>query len=687
MSAFIAKGKEIDWASMTSEQVAPSVDEGIERAKRNLDAIKSLPSKGVNFENCVRAFDRAAVDLALAWNLVNHIQAVCDSPEMRQALNSQIEKVSDFFSSIYLDGELFEKISYYANGDAAKKLKGAHARLLEEVMSGFKRNGAYLEPEQKAELKEIEKQLTQKTQKFSENALDSLAAFKMPLYEDSEVAGLPSHAIEVARKKAEEFSLSESENSAKAKARFLISLEGPSFVPFMAYADNAKLREKLFEAFENMGRLEPFDNSSLIVEILKLRARKAEILGYGNFADFVLERRMAHSGLKAVSFVEDMRERILKAFVAEGELLKNFAKANGYADENGDIAPHSSSYITQKLREKKYGFNPEDLRPYFEMSRVMDGMFEIFSRVFSLKILKRESCDAWHRSVEMFDVFSLSENGEILIGSFYADMFPRKGKRSGAWADILAYADSPLGRNVCVLVGNMSEPAKDAPALMSLDDVNTLFHEFGHVLHFMMMNSSELGLRGVAWDFVELPSQIFENWSRDKSCWDIFARHYQTGEKIPQRLFDAFLRSEKFMGASFAMRQLSFSKIDLDLHIRPEYFYSDLEGRAWETMEPYARKYSRKVKTLLPHFSHIFGDPTGYAAGYYSYKWAEVLSADAFSRFKNEGIFNSKTGSDFAEKILKPGREVEASKAFRNFMGRDPDPSALIEDTIEKEML
>lgn len=684
-NAFILKDTEINWREAKAENAASSIDEAMALAQKNLETIKNLSQDSANFENCVRAFDRAALELSSAWNLINHVQSVCDSPEMRSALNSQIERVSNFFSSIYLDEKLFEKISAYANSNAAKSLTGAKARLLSEILADFKQSGAHLDAEKKAEIMEIDRLLTQKTQKFSENALDALAAFKLPLYEDTDVSGLPAHALEVARKKAEECKCE------SPSPRFIITLEGPSYIPFMAYANRDDLREKLFEAHSDMGRLQPFNNTELILEILKLRKRKAEILGYENFADFVVERRMAHSGKNARSFVENMREKIFKAFEKEGEILENFASEKGYSSAGEKISPHSASYITQKLREKKYGFNPEDLRPYLEMSSVMRGMFDIFSKVFSLEISKREKCEAWHQSVEMFDVFDCSEsegeNEKKLIGSFYADMFPRKGKRAGAWANILASSDSPARRNVCVIVGNMSEATQDTPALMSFDDVCTLFHEFGHAIHFMMMNSEEAGLRNVAWDFVELPSQIFENWCKDKSCWDIFARHYQTGEKIPQRLYDAFLRSEKFMGASFAMRQLSFSKIDLDLHISPENFYSDLEGEAQKSMEPYLRKYSRRVKTLLPHFSHIFGDSVGYAAGYYSYKWAEVLSADAFSRFKKEGIFNSKTGRDFADKILKPGNEIEAGQAFKNFMGRDPDSSALIEDTIEKKLL
>ncbi len=670
MGAFIPKNSNIDWKSMNAGGVLTDVREAINIAKGRLEKIKA--EENPTCENCLLAFDSATDELDTAWNLANHLESVADEPALRAAINEAIPEVSGFLTSIYLDGVLFEKISSFANSEEGKSLRGSKERLLEEVLKDFKSNGAGLPPEKKERLREIDRLLALKTQKFSENALDATEAWKMPLYEDSDMEGIPEHARKVAEKKAEDYAAA----NPGERPKYVITLEQPSMVPFMTYSERDELRKRVYEAFDGVGRQAPWSNEGLISEILELRDEYAKILGFDNFADCVLSRRMARSGERAEAFVEDLRARYLSAFESEWRELEDFAAKNGYSSEGGRIEPHSVAFLRQKLREKKYSFNPEDLRPYFEASSVMEGLFHICSVLYGLRIERRErgTFSAWAEDVDMFDMFRM--DGEKHLGSFYADLHPRKGKRSGAWMNLLFDGD---GGKVGVIAGNLSE---GSPSLLSFDDVETLFHEFGHLVHFFMMDSPEKGLREVAWDFVELPSQIMENWCKDRKCLDIFARHWKTGEAIPDGLFERFDASRKFMAGNFAMRQLGFAKIDLALHIRPKEFLGDVEGNALCELKPYSQVLSKPAKTALPHFTHIFGDPVGYAAGYYSYKWAEVLSADAFTRFRREGILNPKTGSDFAEKILRVGNEIPPEEAFRNFMGRDPDPSALIESTV-----
>ncbi len=665
---FLKKDFPPDWESMRPEFAADAVRAAIEVAKQNFASIRSAGTP--TYENTIRAFDRAAMDLDRVWTYLNHLQSVADNSELRNALNDLIPEVSGFYSSILLDDTLYARIKEFSQSPAARDISGYRKRLLEETLLDFELEGAKLPPDKKKRLAEIETILSSKTQKFSENVLDSTKEFELRISDAADLKGLPPNAIAVAKKKAE----------SEGFGGWIFTLEQPSYVPFISYADSESLREKMWKAYSKIASCGKFSNLSLIGEILALRDEQAKILGNPDFADFVLRRRMAKSGKKALKFIEDLRDKFYPFFKSEWEAMLRFARQNGLL-KGEYVDPWSSAYIAEKFRLSEYGFDPEELRPYFPLDSVLRGVFEVSERLYGIKI---EECKlakpAWHADVKLFKM--TSPDGK-LMGLFYADLFPRKEKRAGAWMNMLSPSDGKFPA-LGLIAGNFSEPAGEIPALLSFDDVCTLFHEFGHLVHFFMMDCPEIGLRDVAWDFVELPSQIMENWCEKRECLDIFARHWKTGEKIPGALFEKFKASRKFMGANSAMRQLSFAALDLRLHIDPQKFANskDIEEQAQKLLSGYSHKYSQTPPTILPRFTHIFGDSVGYAAGYYSYKWAEALDADAFTRFESEGLFNGETGRDFAEKILKVGNTIDPGTAFESFMGRPPCIDALVKRTL-----
>ncbi len=659
------------WSEMNPTRAAADIRAALDESKKNLDEIRQRKSD-FTFENTIRAFDHSTESLDRAWTYLNHLQSVADEPKLRDALNALMAEVADFYSSIDLDDALFASVKKFAESSEGKSLSGDKARLLSEIILDFETNGANLPDEKKSRLREIDSSLALKTQKFSENVLDDTKRFTLHVEKEEDLSGLPQTSIDSAKKKADEMGL----------LGWAFTLEQPSYVPFMTYADNDVLREKIWRAFSNVASVGEFSNWELLKEILSLRNESAAILSKANFADAILARRMAKNGKTALDFVDSLTEKFKKPFALEWIELLDFAHKNGYLEEDEKMPPWRIAYVSEKLRASQYGFDPESLRPYFPLDAVMNGMFEICNSLYGLKISESKlENDAWHTSVKLYEV---RDSNDTLVGLFYADFFPRKEKRAGAWMNLLSQRadDVPaLG----LIAANVAEPTAERPALLAMDEVETLFHEFGHLIHFFMMDSEEVGLRDVPWDFVELPSQIMENWCHFKSCLDIFARNYKDASLMPDELFAKFDASRKFMGASASMRQLSFAKMDLEIHVNATSILEsgDIKGEIEKINAPYSRDTSEKAPSILPRFTHLFGDAVGYAAGYYSYKWAEVLDADAFSRFEKEGVLNPKLGREFADKILRVGNTIDAEIAFKNFMGRAPDVTALVERSID----
>jgi len=608
---------------------------------------------------------------------------------LREVYNQMLPRVSEFSAKVPLNEGLWKRVKAYSETEEAKELVGTRKRYLEETIASFKNSGADLPPNKKTRMEAIQTELSKLTQKYSENCLDSINAWELIVENADDLSGLPDLAKEQALQSAKGKNLV---TDVKPKWRF--TLQAPSMIPVLRYADDEDLRRKVWEGFNAIATEGPYDNHKLVGQILALRQEKAELLGFNNFADLVLDRRMAKSGDRALAFEDDLHAKIKKQFDQENAGLDAF-RAEELVIDLEPMEPWDVAYWAEQYRQAKYNFEEELLRPYFPVNRVLDGLFDIIQKLFGVTIREGEAIysdtptkansdsgyEVWNDDVKIFELFDKLDNH---IGSFYTDWFPRESKRSGAWMNYTLTGDRSNGNqepHLGQIHGNMSPPTEDKPALLSHSDVLTVFHEFGHLIHHLFGDVEIKSMNGVnvAWDFVELPSQIMENWCWDRRGLGCFARHYETGEKIPEDLYEKMIAARNFNAASFAMRQLSFGKMDLEMHIRySELKDKDLEEEMGSVLEPYMAKRKRKVPVHLYNFGHLFSGPTGYAAGYYSYKWAEVLAADAFTRFEKEGILNADTGKEFKDKILGKGNSEDSLKLFVDFMGREPDPEALL---------
>lgn len=659
------------WSLMTPAQVKTDIEYALAQAEEKLQLIRDQLPLSLNYQNTLLALEAASENLENAWGKVGHLDAVANSPELRKVYNEMLPKVSEYFTKIPLDAKLWEKIKAYSESPEARQLSGIRKRFLEEVLMDFKESGADLPPEGKKRLEAIETELAQITQKYSENVLDATNAWELIIKDESELAGLPESAKEAAKEDALQKNLGTPD-----KPQWRFTLQGPSMQPILQYLDNDSIREKVWRASNAVGDESPYDNSELINKILKLRQEKAQLLGYSNFADLILKRRMAKNGTKALNFVEELHDKIENIFQNELKSLEEYkAKATGTKVEK--LQPWDLSYWAEKRRKALYDFDEEELSPYFPIESVIAGMFQITVKLFNIEIKEKKDVETWSNDVKYYEVYE--KNGRLL-GAFYADWYPRENKRSGAWMNHLVtgiQGEPHLG----VICGNLTRPTKQKPALLKHRDVETIFHEFGHLLHHILGDVEVKSLHGtnVAWDFVELPSQLLENWCWERDSLDLFARHYLTGQPIPQELLNKMLAARTYLSAIDTMRQLSIAKMDLDLHMKYHDTSKNLDTFIDESLKNYLPEYKIKPKSLVRRFTHVFADPVGYAAAYYSYKWAEVLDADAFTRFKKEGILNPEVGLDFRSKILSKGNSSPAEELFRSFMGREPDIDALLE--------
>jgi oligopeptidase A len=674
-NSFLSPDFLIRWSALTAEQVVPAVEIALERAQAAIDEIAARDLGAVTFATTFAALERATDELTQTWAKVTHLQSVADAPALREAHNAVLPRVTSFFASIPLNPALWARLQAFAESPAGQATSGIHRRLLEETIRDFREAGADLPAEKRARLEALQGELAQLTQKYSENVLDATNAWQLVVAPQDEVrlAGLPVRAKEAARRSAE----------SKGVPGWRFTLHFPSLEPFLTYVEDAELRREMWTASAGVGARPPFDNSALIGRILELRAEKARLLGQEHFANLVLQRRMARSGQRALEFTEDFQRRCAGAFARECRELEEF-KARLAGAARSPLAPWDLLFYSEKLRQARYSFEEEALRPYFPMDRVMAGLFELVHRVFGLVVTMRaqDEFEAWHADVKYYTVHD--RRGRHL-GSFYADWHPRESKRGGAWMNYLITGgprpDGSRAPHLGLICGNLTPPAGGQPALLTHREVETIFHEFGHLLHHLLGEIEFKSLNGVnvAWDFVELPSQLMENWTWERESLDLFARHHETGAAIPEEIFERMLAARNFRSACATMRQVAFAKLDLLLHMRTEAFVAaDVEPVVRAAIADCLVPTEPPAPTLVKRFTHIFADPVGYAAGYYSYKWAEVLDADAFTRFKREGIFNAAVGAEFVDKILSRGNSADPGELFRSFMGRDPDPLALL---------
>jgi oligopeptidase A len=659
----------IPFDQIRAEHVEPAVDELLAGAQRNLDVLVADPSPRT-FENTLLALEAVTEKLEFAMGVTGHLESVATYPELRQAYNNVQPRVSEFFSSIPLNEGLWNKVKEFAATAEAAQLTGTRARFLTKTLDEFRRSGAELDAAGKKRLMEIDVELARLTTTFSEHVLDATNAFELIVEDESKLAGLPESAIEVARDSAQ----------SKGKPGWRFTLQGPSYTALMTYLDDAAIREQVYRAYNRRATEGAFDNRETVGLILALRGEKAKLLGYANFADLVLEDRMAKQGRQAQQFVRTMLERTQAAFAKENGELEAFRRELEGTDAPR-LQPWDVGYYAEKLRRKRYDFDEEQLRPYFPFEGVLDGMFEVVRRLYGVEVKPQAGVPAWDAAVKYY---SLYDSGGAWLGSFYADFYPRENKRGGAWMDSLITGEPSaegFKPHLGLICGNQTPPVGGKPSLLTHREVETIFHEFGHLLHHLLSRVEIRSLAGtrVAWDFVELPSQIMENWCWEREALDLFARHYQSGDKIPDELFQKMKRARNFRAANAQMRQLGFAALDLALHID---YSPEQDGDVMSYSREILQKFS-PVKLLPDHgmlaaFSHLFASPVGYGAGYYSYKWAEVLDADAFTRFAREGIFSSEVGRAFREQILSRGDSDEPSELFRSFLGRDPDPEALM---------
>ena len=657
---------DIPFSQIRPEHIEPAIQHLLAQAEAEFQAILQVDGPRT-FENTLLPLDRLGEGLDYAFGLVAHLESVVSSPELRAAYNAVIPPITAFYTRVQISAELYQALKDFAASPEAQQLSPDWARFLKLRLDEFRRQGADLPPEKKARLEAINTRLSEITTQFEQNLTDSTADWELYL-DETQVAGLPQSALEAARQSAR----------AKGREGYRFTLQQPSYLALQTYLDDAEIRKQVYLAYHRRATEPGRDNRPLIAEILALRREKAALLGYANFADYVLENRMAGKAETALRFEQDLKAAYEPHFKKELAALQAFRRELE-GPQAPPLEPWDIAYYAEKQRKALYHFDEEELRPYFALPRVLSGLFEIARRVFGLEVREVEGVDTWHPEVKTYEIYREGQR----ICRFFTDWHPRENKRGGAWMNTLIRGvrqGETTEPHLGLLCGNLTPSVGDQPALLTHREVETIFHEFGHLLHLALSSVEVRSLVGtqVARDFVELPSQIMENWCWEWEALNLFARHYQTGEPIPDDLFEKMQRARNYWAANLGMRQLAFGTLDLALHVHYTPSDGDVVSYSRQVMQPFMPTPLPQDYAFVAGFAHLFGHPVGYAAGYYSYKWSEVLEADAFSRFKAEGIFNRQTGEDFITHILSKGNAAEPAELFRRFMGRDPDPKALL---------
>jgi peptidyl-dipeptidase Dcp len=647
-----------------AEHYLPAVTAAIEAARANIATLKANPAPP-DFKNAIVALETASDRLGMVTGIFyNQLSAA--GTDALEKLAEEIGPLSAAFSSdVAMDPEIFKRVKAVYDGRDDLSLNAEERTLLDDTYKGFVRGGALLPPDQQARLKAINEQLSVIGPAFNNNTKKYADSFTLHITDEKDLRGLPDTAREGAHHAAEE----------KGLSGWLFTLDYPSYLPFITYADNRGLREHIWRAMAMKGYGGEFDNAPHIKKLIALKDERAKMLGYKHHADFVLERRMAKSPENVMAFLKKLLATYRPAAEKDLKALKDFARQSSGPE---DIKPWDVAYYSEKLKEKTFHFSEEELRPYFPLEPVLKGVFEHFSRLFGLSFVPTKTYPVWHPDVTAYDVFD--QETKRFMGVFYADFFPRAGKKAGAWKTAYRSQGLQAGevkRPIVAIVCNFTKPTKDKPSLLTHDEVLTLFHEMGHATHALLSDVTYASHSGtsVLWDFVELPSQVQENWAYHKETLDLFAAHYQTGEKIPELLIAKVQAAKNFMGGWTGLRQVNLGWLDM----------------AWHTADPDAvgdvaafEDAATKDSTLFPRlagptstsFSHIFGG--GYSAGYYSYKWAEVLDADAFEAFEAAGLYDPDTAAAYRQEVLSKGGSEDPALLYRRFRGRDADPGALL---------
>jgi oligopeptidase A len=660
---------QIPFDRICAEAVEPATSVLLGEARARLEAIAAQPGERT-WDNTMCALDTLTEPLDFAFGLVRHLETVATYPELRAALNAVQPGISAFYSGIALHSGLWQAIKTYADTAESASLTGPPRRYVVKTVEAFRRAGADLDPASKQRLEEIDVELTTITTKYSENVLDSTNAFERVFASVADLAGLPATAVDAARAGA----------ARKGVDGWRFTLQAPDYLAVMTYLDNASVRREFYEAFTARATEPERDNRPIVARILELRRAKAGILGFRDFADLILEDRMAHDGARALAFLEDLKTKTEARFRAENEELREFRRSlEGAAAP--ELAPWDVAYYAEKQRAALYDFDEEALRPYFPLDRVVDGLFALAGRLYGIRVTRETGVPTWDPQVRYYNVHDADGT---LLGGFHADWYPRENKRGGAWMDaLITGGPAPAGfrPHLGLICGNLTPPIDGRPALLTHREVETIFHEFGHLCHHLLSRVEIRSFAGVnsAWDFVELPSQIMENWCWEREALDLFAAHWETGERLPEDLFQKMKRARTFRAANAQMRQLGFGFVDLLLHTRYDPARDgDPVAYSRRLIQEFSPAPLPPQHAMVAAFTHLFGSPVGYGAAYYSYKWAEVLDADAFTRFRDEGIFSREVGMQFRDRILARGDSEDPAVLYRDFMGREPDPRALL---------
>lgn len=661
------------FSQIKPELIEPGLDQILQDNRQHIKTL--LQQSNFSWENLIAPYEEIEARLHYMWAVINHLQAVVNSKELREIYNKCLPKLTAYSTELGQNVDFYNAVNAISQGEEYHHLSNAQKKVIQNNLRDFRLSGVHLDEAKKKQFAQLEEQLAKLTTQFEENLLDATQAWTHLITDERELAGLPKHAVFAAKEAAEK----------KQLDGWLFTLEFPSYYAVISYADSRELRKQIYTAYAtrssdqgpNAGQ---WDNSQVMYDILVARKKLAQLLNYKNYAELSLVPKMAETTEEVIKFLHELVKSSKAKAKLEYQELEDFARTELGLEK---LQPWDIAYASEKLRLKLYDFSEEDLRPYFPEDQVLIGLFDIVNKLYGITVKEVKGIESWHPDVRFFEVFS--EDGE-LRGQFYLDLYARENKRGGAWMDdcrARRMQDKKLQTPIVFLTCNFNRPLENKPALFSHEEVLTLFHEFGHGLHHLLSRVDYLqvsGINGVPWDAVELPSQFLENWCWEKPALDLISRHYQTGEKIPEIMLEKMRNAKNFQSAMFTIRQLEFALFDFRLHME---FDEQQKNQIQKILDEVRKEVC--VAPIAPFnrfqhsFSHIFAG--GYAAGYYSYKWAEVLSSDAYSKFEETGIFNRKTGEEFLQNILEKGGSEDPLKLFIDFRGRKPSINALLRHT------
>ena len=653
------------FSKIKNEHFIPAFKSAIEKANAEIDKITNNPNQPT-FENTIEALGFSGEELERISNIFFNLNSAETNETIQKIAQEVSPLLAEFSNDVTLNEDLFKRVKTVYEQKDALHLTTEQATLLDKKYKSFSRNGANLSEDKKLQLREIDKQLSQLKLKFGENVLAETNKFEMLITDENDLSGLPDGAKEAAKQLAD----------SKSYDGWLITLDYPSYIPFMTYADNRELRKKLAIAAGAKGfHNDALDNQKNVLQIAKLRFQRAQLLGYKTHAHFVLEERMAKTPEKVEEFLNELLQKAKPAAKREFSELQNFAKD---LDGIEQLEKWDSAYYAEKLKQKLFDLDDEKLKPYFKLENVIQGVFKVSEKLYGLHFEEIHNIDKYHDDVLTYKV--TNADGD-LVSIFYADFFPRPGKRNGAW--MTSYKPQAIKNGInerphISIVCNFTKPTETKPSLLTFNEVTTLFHEFGHALHGMLANTTYPTLSGtsVYWDFVELPSQILENWCYEKEALELFATHYETNEMIPMELIEKIKESATFHEGMQTFRQLSFGLLDMSWHGQDPTAITNVKAHELEAFENTKLYPDVPENCMSTSFSHIFQG--GYSSGYYSYKWAEVLDADAFEYFKEQGIFNKEVAAKFKNNVLSQGGTEDPMVLYKRFRGKEPQPEALL---------